>query len=126
MSNFEQMLRQAGVDTAAAAIGLDFNLFIQAGAVEAYGDHHWLVMQHPVVGAVINAVPAIDRTGSVPWEEWFLMEGALHHHILYTVKHSTSTDTWQGELDDKLHPPEVLGPLWYVYNDSDATPLLLR
>ncbi len=125
MSKFEQMLRQAGVDIAAATIGLDIGLFIQSGAEEAYGNHHWLVIQHPVVGAVINAVPAIDHTHSVPWEEWFVMEGALHHHILYTVKQLASSDTWQGELDDKLHPPQVLGPLWHVHNSSNATPLLL-
>lgn len=126
MSDFEQMLRQAGVDTAAAAIGLDFALFTQVGMAERYHDHYWLVTHHPRLGAVINAVPSLDRTVSVPWEEWFRMDGELRHHVLYTVKQPESTDIWQGELDDQFHPPQVLGPLWHVYNDPEATPLLVR
>ena len=126
MSEFEQALRQAGVDTAAVAIGLDFALFTQAGMAQAYGDHRWIVTHHPEVGAVINAVPPLDWTDSRPWEEWFRMDDELQHHALYTVKHPESTDTWQGELDDQLHPPQVLGRLWHWHNDPDAMPLLLR
>ena len=82
MSEFEQALRQAGVDTAAVAIGLDFALFTQAGMAQAYGNHRWIVIHHPEVGAVINAVPSLDWADSMPWEEWFRMDDELQHHIL--------------------------------------------
>lgn len=126
MSDFEQMLRKAGIDTAADAIGLDFSLYTKLGMAERYQEHHWSVIQHPLVGAVINAVPRLENPGLVPWEEWFRRDGELRHHILYTVKQLESTDTWQGEPNDLLHPSQVLGPLWYVQNDSDSTPVRFR
>lgn len=86
MSDFEQMLRKAGVDTAADAIGLDFSLYTKLGMAERYQEHHWSVIQHPLVGVVINAVPRLENPGLVPWEEWFRRDGELRHHILYTVK----------------------------------------
>ena len=126
MSTFEQKLQQAGVDNAAEAAELEFSLFNQAGMVEAYSNHDWVVTHHPQIGPVINAVPPIDHTDSVPWEEWFRLNGALHHHILYSVEKPESTETWQGPLDDQFHPPQVLGQLWHVHNDPDSQPILLR
>ena len=76
------------------------------------------------VGIVINAVPDITKTDTIPWEEWFMMENEIHHHVLFSVKHEKSTMTWQGEQDDKDHPKQVLGVLWHVYNDMSITPFL--
>jgi hypothetical protein len=126
MPAFEQALRQAGVDTAAEQNGLDFSLFTQPGMAAAYRDHVWIVTHHPQIGAVINAVPALDRTDTVPWEEWFRLDGELHHHVLYSIQKPESTETWQGPLDDPFHPPQVLGRLWHVHNDSNSQPVLLR
>lgn len=126
MSIFEQTLRQAGVDAAAQSNGLDFALFTQPGIANAYGNHNWIVTHHPQIGPVINAVPAIDQTDTTPWEEWFQMDGELHHHVLYRAKQPESTETWEGPLNDPFHPPQVLGHLWYVHNDPDSQPILLR
>ena len=126
MSDFEQKLRQAGVDTAALALSLDFELFVQSGMASAYDNHSWIVTHHPQIGPVINAIPPLSSTDTVPWEEWFRLEGKLHHHILYRVNKPESTETWQGALDDQFHPPQVLGRLWHVHNDSDSEPILVR
>ena len=69
---FEQKLRQANVDTAAIANNLDFALFTQAGMAETYADHEWIVTHHPQIGAVINAVPALELTETVPGENGFV------------------------------------------------------
>ena len=126
MSMFEQKLQQAGVDSVAEAIELEFALFTQAGMDEAYSQHDWVVTHHPQIGPVINAVPPLDRTDSVPWEEWFRLDGDLRHHILYSVEKPESTETWQGALDDQFHPQQVLGQLWHVHNNPDSRPTLLR
>lgn len=126
MPTFEQALRHAGVDTAAEQNGLDFALFTQPGMAAAYQDHNWIVTHHPQIGPVINAVPEIERTDVVPWEEWFRLDGELHHHVLYSVEKAESTETWQGPLDDQFHPPQVRGRLWHVHNDPISQPVLLR
>jgi hypothetical protein len=126
MTPFEQTLRQAGVDAAAQSHNLDFALFTQPGMADAYHNHDWIVTHHPQIGAVINAVPALELTDTVPWEEWFRLEGELHHHVLYSVQKPESTETWQGPPDDPFHPPQVLGRLWHVHNDADSQPLLVR
>jgi hypothetical protein len=126
MSTFEQTLRQAGVDAAAQSNDLDFALFTQTGMADAYDAHEWVVTHHPQIGAVINAVPDISRTDTIPWEEWFRLDGELHHHVLYSVSKAESTETWEGPLDDQYHPPQVLGHLWHVHNDPDRQPVLLR
>ena len=77
------------------------------------------------VGPVINAVPDISIADSVPWEEWFLMGGNVHHHILFNKKYPKSNMTWKGSLDDNEHPKQVLGILWYVYNEKNVNPYLI-
>ena len=126
MSKFEQKLRQAGVDSATEKIGLDFALFTQTGMAEAYGHHEWIVTHHPQIGPVINAIPALERTDAVPWEEWFRLADEPHHHILYSEKKPESTEMWEGPLDDQFHPQQVLGRLWHVHNDPDSQPILIR
>ena len=77
------------------------------------------------VGPVINAVPDISIADSVPWEEWFLMGGNVHHHILFNKKYPKSNMTWKGSLDDNEHPKQVLGILWHVYNEKNVNPYLI-
>ena len=31
---------------------------------------------------------------------------------------------WEGSLDDKEHPKQVLGFTWHVFNEKDVTPYL--
>ena len=70
-------------------------------------------------------MPDISIADSVPWEEWFLMSGNVHHHILFKKKYPKSNMTWKGNLDDKEHPKQVLGILWHVYNDKNVNPFLI-
>ena len=97
--------------------------FLNPKMAELYSEHDWMVIHNPEVGIVINAVPDIYNTHIIPWEEWFIMDNELHHYVLFSVKHEKSTMTWQGELDDKDHPKQVLGRLWHAHNDK-ITPFL--
>lgn len=113
-----------GILDAAKNLGIDKNEFINSKMAEFYIDHEWMVIDNSEVGIVINAVPDIAKTDTIPWEEWFMMENEIHHHVLFSVKHEKSTMTWQGEQDDTDHPKQVLGVLWHVYNDMSITPFL--
>ena len=105
-------------------LGINYEIFCSTETSELYSLHEWIVIQNSQVGPVINAVPDIKIADSVPWEEWFLMDNEIHHHILFLKKYPKSTMTWEGSLDDKEHPKQVLGLLWHVYNEEDVTPYL--
>jgi len=105
-------------------IGLDFRaLFPAVGPYEA---HEWLVKSVPRYGTVINAVPPEDRIRSLPWEEWYRLEGRLHHHVLYLEKPPKHDEIFQAPEHDDIHPPRTLGRSWYVIDDLDMSPVLLR
>ena len=109
---------------AAKELGMNYEIFTSSKTSEYYSDHQWSVIQNSQVGLVINAVPDIKLADSVPWEEWFLMDEKIHHHILFLKKHPKSTETWEGSLDDKEHPKQVLGVTWHLFNVEDHTPFL--
>ena len=122
--DFFNKIKTTGILDAAKNLGIDKNEFINSKTAESYADHEWMVIDNSEVGKVINAIPDITKTDTIPLEEWFMMENEIHHHVLFSVKHEKSTMTWQGEQDDKDHPKQVLGVLWHVYNDMSITPFL--
>ena len=109
---------------AAKELGINYKIFTSSKTSEFYSDHQWSVIQNSQVGPVINAVPDIKIADTVPWEEWFLMDEEIHHHILFLKKHPKSSEVWEGSLDDKEHPKQVLGFTWHVFNEKDVTPYL--
>ena len=122
--DFFNKIKTTGILDAANNLGIDKNEFINSKMAEFYIDHEWMVIDNSEVGIVINAIPDITKTDTIPWEELFIMENEIHHHVLFSVKHEKSTMTWQGEKDAKVHPKQVLGVLWHVYNDMSITPFL--
>ena len=121
---FFRKIKASGILDAAKNLGIDKNEFINSKTAESYADHEWMVIDNSEVGIVINAIPDITKTDTIPWEEWFIMENEIHHHVLFSLKHEKSTMTWQGEQDDEDHPKQVLGVLWHVYNDMSISPFL--
>ena len=89
---------------AAKELGINYKIFTSSKTSEFYSDHQWSVIQNSQVGPVIN-------------EE-------IHHHILFLKNHPKSTEVWEGSLDDKEHPKQVLGFTWHVFNEKDVTPYL--
>ena len=124
LSVFLEKIKNAKILDTAKDLGIDFEIFTKPEISELYSNHEWIVMHNSQVGPVINAVPDISIADSVPWEEWFLMAGNLHHHILFKKKHQKCNMTWKGSFDDKEHPKKVLGILWHVYNEKNVNPYL--
>ena len=112
------------LERAFAVLGLDFRaLFPTAAPYEA---HEWIVKTIPRVGLIINAVPPDAMIGSQPWEEWYMLEGKRHHHALYLEKPPRYDEIFEAPVRDDVHPPRTLGKNWYVIDDSDFSPVLLR
>ena len=124
-STFLEKIKNTKILDAAKDIGIKSEIFTSTKIAELYSNHKWSVIQNSQVGKVINAVPDISKADSIPWEEWFLMDGNIHHHILFKNKYPKSNMTWEGSLDDKEHPKQVLGILWHVYNEKDFNPYLI-
>ncbi|MEK9763747.1 MAG: hypothetical protein VW729_13785 [Deltaproteobacteria bacterium] len=122
--DYQQSIIEEGVLEAAKRIGLNPTIFDSEVMFQHYAGHQWIVFENSVVGTVINAIPPLNLTATIPWEEWFVMDGELRHHILFTEKHENSTMTWEGPMDDQDHPKPVLGKLWHVHN-AEPTPYLL-
>ena len=67
---------------AAKELGINYKIFL----LQNFRTLFWSSMErdsNSQVGPVINAVPDIKIADTVPWEEWFLMDEEIHHHILF-------------------------------------------
>lgn len=124
-SRFLEKIKNLNILDTAKDLGINSENFTSSEIAELYSNHEWIVIKNSQVGPVINAVPDISIAESVPWEEWFLIDGNVHHHILFKKKYPKSNMTWKGNLDDKEHPKQVLGILWYVYNEKNVNPFLI-
>ena len=126
LKKFLEKINNLKILDTAKDLGINSEIFTTPKVSKLYSNHEWIVIQNSQVGPVINTVPDISIANSVPWEEWFLMEGNIHHHILFKKKHPKSNMTWKGSLDDNEHPKQVLGILWHVYNEKNVTPYLAQ
>ena len=112
------------LERAFAGLGLDFRALFPATA--PYAGHEWLVRIVPRAGTILNAVPPEARIRSLPWEEWYVLEGRRHHHVLYLEKPGHYDEIFDAPDHDDVHPPRTLGKSWYVIEDPDMSPVLLR
>ncbi|HEY9594516.1 MAG TPA: hypothetical protein VHE79_08560 [Spirochaetia bacterium] len=130
MSTLLKTLRESGVDRAFGLLGLDFKeLFesrIARAPAGAYADHEWIVRNVPVFGWVVNAVPRKSRMEELFWEEWFSKDGKRYHHVLYLHRPERWDEVFVAPEHDDIHPEPVLGRTWYVIDERDMTPLLMR
>jgi len=125
--NFKKILIDAGVDIACKKMNFEFEKdFLDPASkkVENYKKYKWYVLEHSKVGSAIHAVPPINESDILPWEEWFIFDNKKVHNILFTKKQSRCDGEFEGTLDDKDHPKEVLGMKWYYYFDSSFIPKL--
>lgn len=92
-----------------------------------YQAHIWAILPHPLIpSGVLHAYPARNSQKNKIWEEWFLLDGSIHHHVLSQLKLQQTQGEWMGEITDADHPKEVLGINWYYHNDLDHRPFYLR
>ncbi len=124
------ILKKQGVDRAFVQLGLDFyDLFesrITARTAGAYADHNWVVKNVPGQGWIVNAVPRPARLRDLFWEEWFRKDGVHYHHVLHLARPARFDEVFAAPEHDDIHPEITLGKSWYVIDEKDMTPVLLR
>ena len=130
MPNLMDTLKAHGVLTALASLRLDpvelFQKRITRETTHAYDHHDWEVRDEPLRGSVVSAVPRKLKIEELPWEEWLVKEGKAHHRILTLKRPSRYDDVFIAPDQDDTRPAAVLGRTWYVVDDPDLSPLLLR
>jgi hypothetical protein len=130
MEDLVTYLKSRKIDRAFAGLGLDFERLFpgktgKAGA-NPYDRYEWIVNTVPRFNTVINAVPPDDRLGDLAWEEWYMAGGKVHHHVLFLSEPQRWDEIFDAPEIDEIHPPRTLGKRWYVLDDSDMSPTLLR
>jgi hypothetical protein len=130
MGNLIRTLKNCGVDKAFPLLQLDFSdLFekrLTSGNARVYDQHEWIVRDVPVLGCVVNAVPRKTRIEDLFWEEWFRRDGRTLHHLLTLKRPARYDDVFVAPEHDDIHPEASFGRTWYVVNDPDMCPVLLR
>ena len=114
------------------SIGIDFTSAfldsLHSSTVEhnPYQNHIWQVMaSSQIPEGVLHVYPI--KIGSTPiiWEEWFLLNGEIRHHILSNAPLANEDGIWQPEANDTDHPKVVINTKWHYRNSKDLSPSLL-
>ena len=114
------------------SIGIDFTsafldpLHSSTEEHNPYQNHIWQVMANSQIPeGVLHVYPI--KIGSTPiiWEEWFLLNGEIRHHILSNAPLANEDGIWQPEANDTDHPKVVINTKWHYRNSKDLSPSLL-
>lgn len=127
-NDLQEKLALMGVDKSFHRIGLDVAmLFADSKKLQEnpYRNHHWVVKENGGF-LVVNAIPSKEDQDHLFWEEWYLHAGEVHHHILSLWEPSVYQEVFQAPACDDIHPAQCFGSRWFVIEDVDMRPLLLR
>ena len=112
-------------------IGIDFESnFLEPisntyKSTDPYANSIWQIIPHSLISqGVLHCYPKKVSSKKVIWEEWFLLDNEIHHHILSNLKFDSAQGIWTPEPDDSDHPIEVLGRSWHFENSKDLKPTL--
>ncbi len=130
MKDFISFLKDRKIEEAFLGLCLNFNELFpwqdREKATWKYGNHEWLVKTVPKFNTIINAVPPDEKIGEHPWEEWYVLDEKIHHHVLYLEEPARYDEIYDAPDFDDIHPPRTLGKKWFVIEDPDMSPVLLR
>jgi hypothetical protein len=119
-----------GVPKFLAGIGIDFDKYF-IGAIDLttlksdpYEDAYWEIFPHSQIpSGVLNCYPKRVEAGGVDWEEWFLLDGEPHHHILSNKKFDGAKGIWVPQPGDADHPVAILDFSWHYQISEDMRPV---
>ena len=133
MSNYEQNLRQAGLDVFFDKLGWNFTEIMlkpAEAAEDPYAGYRWLLLEnrHPAMahGQVAFALPPAEKWDVLPWEEWFILDGKNYHQVFYRDPVGKCNAAWTAPDVDDQHPDQILGKAWNYYIDENLSPALLQ
>ena len=126
MNNLPGAFNDENIAEAFQDLGLDFERLFPEDTNKIYENYEWTVKTIPRFNKIINAVPPDKNIKSLPWEEWYMLEKKIHHHVLYLKEPVHYDEIYNAPQIDDIHPIRTLGKIWYVIDDPDMSPVLLR
>ena len=121
--NAAAFLKSIGIDFTSAFLD---SLHSSTEEHNPYQNHIWQVMaSSQIPEGVLHVYPI--KIGSTPiiWEEWFLLNGEIRHHILSNAPLANEDGIWQPEANDTDHPKVVINTKWHYRNSKDLSPSML-
>ena len=119
-----------GIPEFLAGIGVNFDKYfieaLDASPLDSdpYNDATWEIWPHSQIpSGVLHCYPKKVESTGVNWEEWFLMDGEIHHHILSNTKFDRATGIWVPQPGDVDHPVAILDYSWHYEISGDLRPL---
>jgi hypothetical protein len=121
--DFAAQLRSSGVEKFCVSIDLDFDEVFLAPARNSslkknpYDDFQWVVYPYSLIstGVLHSFSNDAQLRKELPWEEWLQWEGESRHASLYQVRQNPDQGVFDGSLEDKEHPPILLGQECFSY-----------
>jgi len=114
------------------SIGIDFTsafldpLHSSTEEHNPYQKHIWQVMaSSQIPEGVLHVYPIEIGSTPIIWEEWFLLNGEIRHHILSNAPLANEDGIWQPEANDTDHPKVVINTKWHYRNSKDLSPSML-
>jgi len=121
--NAAAFLKSIGIDFTSAFLD---SLHSSTEEHNPYQNHIWQVMaSSQIPEGVLHVYPI--KIGSTPiiWEEWFLLNGEIRHHMLSNAPLANEDGIWQPEANDTDHPKVVINTKWHYRNSKDLSPSML-
>ena len=127
MKKLTQYLASIGADNYYSEMNLSINeLFLSDNIqINPYSEHNWELRKNDEI-TVVNAIPDSDKQNRLFWEEWYIYQNEVHHHILTLWKPRSYDEIFECPESDDIHPELSFGKRWYVVDDPDMKPMLLR
>ena len=128
MKELVKYLNSIGADEYFSKMNLSLNELFENEHIlsNPYTEHNWELRENAQY-TVINAIPDNEKQDRLFWEEWFVADdGIPHHHIITLWKPDKFDEIFDSPESDDIHPALSFGKRWYVVEDTDMTPLLLR
>ena len=127
MKRLTQYLASIGADNYFEKMSLSINELFLSDTIETnpYSEHNWELREGGGF-TVVNAIPDSDKQDRLFWEEWYVHQGEVHHHILSLYKPAHYDEIFVCPESDDIHPSLSFGKTWYVVEDPDMKPILLR
>ena len=118
----EAFLQKIGIDFQSNFIGPISNSKLIS---DPYINSIWEIIPHSLIPAgVLHCYPKNVESEKVIWEEWFLLDNEIHHHVLSNQPIESAQEIWTPEPNDIDHPVAVLGRSWHYENSEDLRPTL--
>lgn len=125
--------KDLGIPKFLEQIGVNFEInFMQPLANTSqtenyYRNHNWIHMENIATPfGVLHLCPKLIEKEQVFWEEWFLLEDGIHHHVLSNQPFPSEEGVWRPELSDTDHPKIVLNHSWHYQIDQNLQPVGFR